>query len=947
MIGQSISHYNILERLGESGSITVYKALDTQLKRLVILKFIEGSKEADPDFKKAFLEEIRSISALEHPNIQKIYLVGENDIGNLFVAVAFHPGETVSYKIDQAIRTGTLPFSVQEIIRIAMKISAGLTRSHEAGIVHGRINPGNILLTDRGEVKILDFGLSAWKDPNTNKDPDTDIVALGTTLAEMIRFLDRSSIPPLLDQIIRLSLSKSKTKHYTYAEEMHRDLTAVYDQLTRSSHPRRLPSRLQRPTRRLSPWVTTLMASLIVVGGWILFTRLQSTGEQKRENDALISRRNQNSLAILYFHNQTGDPRLNYLEKTITHLLTSSLSQSKYIRILPADKLLDIYNELQGEAQYPYTQKFIQKVAKLGNVSQILDGSIFKSGKSFRVSALLRLPRNGETVSLESNGFGEESVFSISDDLEAKIRSQLRLTGKETADDFHEPVAKISTFSPESMKYFVEGKEYYFRSQFQKAIAEFSQALKLDSDFALAHWYTYLCYLYLDQYSEAQKSLDHSLRLLHRISFRDQCLVRGFTAFHRDNDTQEAIRQYRQVLELYPDDEQALLNLGSLHRNREEWNDALQQFALLRRIHPFSQTAFQNEVFILGAMGDIERACDMLKNTPGFEPDDPVMRELSIQLNICRYKFEDALDVATRLPEESEDPQILQFRGLIQLFQNQSQNAESLFTKLLYSSRDEVRLAALQGLAQLHLEQYRFQIYEKETNQILNMARGQKRSRIYQRTLSSLFFYYYRRSNRTLTRSILNRIQSDLSFNFGIEFRTENLHLIGIQLVNEGNILEAERIASELQIISNRYGGKPILRRLSHLRGVIQQAKGNWKSAADLFHQAVQTLPGQGIRQGDHPFYHHSLAEVLFENDKIPEAQKEWEAISRLTLGRREWGDIYTKSFYCLGKISLQAGNPASAARYFVEFLQRTARADPGVPEVSEARHLLFRLQEK
>ncbi len=153
-LGQTISHYKILAKLGEGGMGVVYKAEDTKLGRHVVLKFLAPYLTRDPQAIERFINEAKTASALDHPNICTIYEIGELEDGHLFIAMAYYEGETLKEKVISN------QLSVTSVVEIATQIASGLARAHEARIIHRDIKPANIIITKRGEVKIVDFGLA-------------------------------------------------------------------------------------------------------------------------------------------------------------------------------------------------------------------------------------------------------------------------------------------------------------------------------------------------------------------------------------------------------------------------------------------------------------------------------------------------------------------------------------------------------------------------------------------------------------------------------------------------------------------------------------------------------------------------------------------------------------------------------------------------------------------
>jgi len=162
MIGKTISHYKIFEQLGAGGMGVVYKAEDTRLKRTVALKFLPPELTRDPEAKERFIREAQAASSLDHPNICTIHEINETDDGKTFIVMACYEGQTLKDKIIPQGMAGAKDqrFKTEEAIDIAVQIAQGLARAHEKGIIHRDIKPANIIITDRNEVKILDFGLA-------------------------------------------------------------------------------------------------------------------------------------------------------------------------------------------------------------------------------------------------------------------------------------------------------------------------------------------------------------------------------------------------------------------------------------------------------------------------------------------------------------------------------------------------------------------------------------------------------------------------------------------------------------------------------------------------------------------------------------------------------------------------------------------------------------------
>jgi len=306
MIGQTISHYKILEKLGEGGMGVVYKVQDTTLDRIVALKFLPSQLAADATDKQRFINEAKSASALDHPNICTIYEIGQTEAGESFIALAYYPGETLKQKIQRG------PLKLDEAIETATQIAQGLARAHEAGIVHRDIKPANVMITDRNEVKIVDFGLAkltgrtqitktgstvgtvAYMSPEQARgeqaDHRTDIWSLGATLYEMITgqlpfqsdYHDavvysilnvspqpitgvRTGVPMELERMVVKTLQKNSDERYQNMNDLLVDLRALKKKMESGTLAISAAVSHRRPNRRTMLLVASAVIALLVV----------------------------------------------------------------------------------------------------------------------------------------------------------------------------------------------------------------------------------------------------------------------------------------------------------------------------------------------------------------------------------------------------------------------------------------------------------------------------------------------------------------------------------------------------------------------------------------------------------------------------------------------------------------------------------------------------------
>ena len=405
MIGKTISHYKILEKLGEGGMGVIYKAEDTQLKRPVVLKFLSPELTRDPEAKKRFVHEAQAASALDHPNICTIHEIDETEDGQLFMVMAYYEGETLKQKIAQG------RWSVDAMVEMARHIAQGLIAAHEKGIIHRDIKPANVMITPDGMAKILDFGVAklagqggmtrtgmtagtvAYMSPEQARgeevDPRTDIWSFGVVLYEMLS----GSLP--------------------YRGEY--EAAMIYSILNESPEPLTsfrgdIPVRLQRVVSRSLEKERTRrypdMASM-----------LEELETASAANIALP--KPEKSIIVLPFVNMSPDPDQEYFSDGLTEEIIADLSLSQIRDLLVISR--------SSAMTFKGTKKTISDIARAVNVRYVLEGSVRKAGNNLRITAQLIDADTDANLWAEKYSGTLDDVFDIQEKVSGSIVDALKL----------------------------------------------------------------------------------------------------------------------------------------------------------------------------------------------------------------------------------------------------------------------------------------------------------------------------------------------------------------------------------------------------------------------------------------------------------------------------------------------------------------------------------------
>ena len=513
MIDEIISHFRIIEKLGEGGMGVVYKAVDMRLDRPVALKFLPENVARDTQALERFRREARAASALNHPGICTIYDIGEQD-GRPFIAMEFIDGETLR----SHIREKALP--LEETLKLGIQIAEALDAAHTEGIIHRDIKPANIFVTKRGQAKVLDFGLAklvpkeiGGKAPDTtsmvgiisgtpsymspeqvrgdNLDARTDIFSLGLLLYEMATgrqafggstggtiieaVLTRSpvaarrinpNVPLRLEQIIERALKKDKEQRQRSAGEIRTEL-----------------QRLERGSD--SGWLTTRGGIESGVVSTISGAHATGDGEYRAPNETTQTgtlRRQRvskliDSIAVLPFENASRDPEHEYLSDGIAGSLINILATVPKLRVMAQSTVF----RYKGRGMDP------QAVGHELNVRAVLTGRIMQSGGALRIGTELVHVATGSQLWGAQYDRKPGDIFAIQDDISKEISEKLRLK-LSRADK--KRLTKRQTEDPEAYRLYLKGRHHWNRwteAGFYKAIEYFQQAVDKDPGYALAY----------------------------------------------------------------------------------------------------------------------------------------------------------------------------------------------------------------------------------------------------------------------------------------------------------------------------------------------------------------------------------------------------------------------------------------------------------------------------
>jgi serine/threonine-protein kinase len=516
MIGKTIGHYCVVEKIGEGGMGVVYRAHDTRLDRDVALKLLPSGTLADEAARKRFRKEALALARLNHPNIATIHDFDTQDSLDFLVS-EYISGLTLSEKL----ASGPLP--EKEIARLGMQLAQGLAAAHEQGVIHRDLKPDNLRLTPDGRLKILDFGLAKLFKPAASADlthslmetqagagtlpymaPEqirgepidarTDIYAAGEVLYEMAtdqrvfreklssRLMDdivhkapvspralNDRVSPDLERIILKCLEKEPERRYQSAKELDVDLLRLAAPASAPSEPATRPMKTfwQKSATRAGIGLLTLAVLLVALdrAGWL--DRLV-----RRAPAARIE-----SLAVLPLENLSRDPEQEYFTEGMTDTLITDLAQIKALRVISRTSVM----------RYKQTKESLPDIARALHVDAVVEGSVTRSGDRVRITAQLIEAATDRHLWAKSYDGDLRDVLALQSEVAQAIAREIevKLTPQEQT-----LLTRSHAVNPEAYQLYLKGRFFWRKfvaGGITKSIEYYQQAIEKDPNYAAAY----------------------------------------------------------------------------------------------------------------------------------------------------------------------------------------------------------------------------------------------------------------------------------------------------------------------------------------------------------------------------------------------------------------------------------------------------------------------------
>ncbi|MFQ5709501.1 MAG: protein kinase [bacterium] len=953
MIGRTISHYRILEKLGEGGMGIVYKAEDIKLKRTVALKFLPPALTRDHELRERFMHEARAASALEHPNICNIHEIDETEDGQMFICMAYYDGEGLKDKIARG------PLPLDEAIEIALQIMQGLAQAHGKAIIHRDIKPANILVTKEGQAKIVDFGLAklsgqtkltqtgttmgtmAYMSPEQTRgaevDPRSDIFSLGVILYEMITgnspfkgeyeqavvyaILNeepepvtslRTGVPMELEHIISKALAKDPQERYQHADELIVDLRRLQRELKAGAVPAKEAARRKRFNKVVLPGFLLFVVVAALVG--YLFIGREAESKERIP------------IAVVDFVNETNEAELNGL----SGILITSLEQSRRLSVLTRSRMFDTLKQLGKDEVHRIDDLLGREICKQANIHAMVIASIRKFGRVYTIDLKVLDPEKDEyLLTAREEGEGQESVLAMIDKLSKKTRKGL----KEQAEEIQitsKKVEEVTTANLEAYQHYFLGEQLVNQLRFRKSQEEFKKAIEIDPTFALAYYR--LAYA-KDWWGEegVDLPLRKAMQYLDQAPEKERYLIQALHA-RRAGKVDEAIALYQALLEMYPAEKEALWELGDRSYHRGDYNMAVTYFEKVLAIDPTFERAMQHIIWSYKDRGQYDQ---MLEYAKRFVAQKATLEAYTLlgEAYLLRKDTRQAQELWRRAQDVFPNSATPTIRlAWTYFFQQEYDKAEREFKSLLQEAAgpSDRQMAGLRNLGLFYAYFGRYRDVLRNLDRIVEIARENGYlSMVPLAYAEQAFWVMLGWRDEVKTREMLAKgleHKADANFYF-------YLYLFRAYLMM-GEHEKAKSVAEEHLTTFMPYQDLVV-------KAYVHRAKGEYSMAVRDFLTVTQNTFIY-----DQIYYAYDLAACYFETGQFLQAVDVLHRLQDIFNDSHYFRSaVYSRSFYLLGKIYEKNGDRNLAVENYEKFLDLWKEADQDLPDLIDAKARLARLQ--